>query len=178
MGVVPAATTGKGMVLMKCAFGLHVEQAVFHLPIVLEAERDVHVGVLRAEVGYGLGHQPLPDAGAGHHMQKAAPALGQVVRQFIDALHACIDVLDLAKQPLGLGRGVQPALDALEQREADLRFGVRQQPAHGRLRDMQGLRGATDGTRGHDGAKDFDLAQVECHRVPFRLRRCYGLPTN
>ncbi|MNL56922.1 hypothetical protein D3C87_1804460 [compost metagenome] len=87
--------------------------------------------------------------------------LAELACQFVHALDARIDLLDLVEQFLRLGRGVKPPPDAFEQRKPDTGLRVRQQPTHRRLRHKKQLRGPADGARDHDGPKDLDLPQIE-----------------
>src|SRR5690606_16983915 len=68
--------------------------------------------------------------------------------------------LDLRREDLGFARGHQPALDALEQLEAQLRLGVRQQLAGGRLRDVQRGGGLGERAGAADRFEDFYMAQA------------------
>ncbi|CPJ74776.1 Uncharacterised protein [Bordetella pertussis] len=142
---------------------LALEQALGQrrLGQVMKAELDLRMRL--AVLGDRGGDEHLAQAGTGHQVQDALLVLEQVARHVVDALHAGVHGLDLVEQLARLQRGVQPAADALEQREADALLHVRQQPADGRLRHEQELGRAADRTGDHDGAEHFDLAQVKFH---------------
>ncbi len=129
--------------------------------IVVEA-MEVHLQVRqrRPQLGDRQRHDHLPEARARQDAHQAPAPHRQLPRQAADALHAAIDLLDLQVQPPGLGRGMQPPLDALEQREAQPALGMRQQPADGGHGHMEQARRPADGPGHHHGPEGFDLSQI------------------
>ncbi|MCY1464744.1 hypothetical protein D9M71_828100 [compost metagenome] len=85
------------------------------------------------ELRNGARQQGLPQAGAARQAQLAFAVLGKVVGHFVHALHVLVERRDLHEQPAGFRGGIEPALDALEQHQAQALLGIGDQPADRRL---------------------------------------------
>ncbi|EEF25959.1 conserved hypothetical protein [Ricinus communis] len=94
---------------------------------------------------------------------KAYGFLGAVFQargQAADALQITVQLFRLGEQAVRFRLRNQLAPHALEQGHAQLQLRMLQDFRHGRLRNVQHLRGAADGADLHDGVKDFDMAQA------------------
>ena len=90
----------------------------------------------------------------------SAGLMAQAVRQRLYPLQSVIDALHFAEQRARLGGLSKPPFHAMEQGEAQLIFGVKQDLADCRLRDAQQAGCAADAPSLHDRMKDLDLAQI------------------
>ena len=100
----------------------------------------------------------MAGSGTGDDLDGSAGLVAQAVRQRLYPLQSVIDALHFAEQGARLGGLSKPPFHAMEQREAQLIFGVEQDLADGRLRDAQQAGCAADAAGLHDRMKDFDLA--------------------
>lgn len=157
----------------KTHVGLLQQQRRHDLRRVQRFHRDRIARVLLAE-GLERARQHL--VAQRQHAQDAqlagVAARAQVGRE---ALH----LVELRKQPLDvriqrerLGGRCEPALGALEQRKAQLQFGMLQGAAHRRLRDVDEPRRRAHAAREHDRVENFDVAQA--HGRLSCLRSCCG----
>ena len=80
-----------------------------------------------------------------------------VRRNMPKAIHVLVDGFDVAEQLVGLGRGIQLALDPIEETIPELMFGMRKHLRNRWLRYIEQRRRVGHRTRRVDGVKHFDL---------------------
>jgi len=94
-------------------------------------------------------------------VRRAAGRRANLLGGLRDAIEPDERALDFLVQHARLRGGRETPLLPLEQHEPDARLQIGDQPAHGRLRNMQIARRARDRMALHHGAERFDLADSQ-----------------
>jgi hypothetical protein len=113
-------------------------------------------------------HQ-LAEARVAGDAQVAHPVPHQVFGHFVDPFHALVDRVHFQEQPARFRRGVEPALDPLEEDQPQPLLRAGDEARYGRRGNLQKLGGAADRPGKHGGSEYLDLAQVQAQVVNLML---------
>ena len=118
-----------------------------------------HRGMFFAKQAHGAGKDFVAQGEHGVHAQLALAAPGlEAGGKALHFIELGKEAFDVGIKGLRLHGGLEAAAHALEELEAELKFGVLQRAAHGRLRHVDHAGGSTHAAREHHGVEDFDMA--------------------
>ncbi|MPM78233.1 hypothetical protein SDC9_125244 [bioreactor metagenome] len=170
--------------------GLLQHQRRDHLRRVQRLHMHLHLGIFLAKPGHGARQHITAEREHGEHGQPVRRlAMAQVDGQALHLVKLLEQLLDVRKQHLRLVGGHKASACALEQRKAQLQFGVLQRAADRWLRDVDEPRRSAHAAGLHDGVEDLDVAQAHGRasllflRVVLRVvlrgaRQAFALPVH
>ncbi|MGY4367270.1 hypothetical protein ACVW1A_003335 [Bradyrhizobium sp. LB1.3] len=124
-----------------------------------DVDVDAEVGIAAADTLDRARHHHLRDARYRADAQLRQSAAADLGDELGEVVHLLVDAVDLLEDVLGFRRREIAAVLALEEADAERAFGIFDEAADPRGRNVEQLRRAADGARHHHGTDHFNLAQ-------------------